>query len=113
MIRPKMTAFMLQSTTSAEEEKIKEQYRPEWTKAINEDDIIAMVKLIITCHSSTGKASKFIAAEEYRNFSYKEGISIAEYASQLNLLDRKILQVGADHIQVKDYIYIIITNLVI
>ena len=59
MIRPKMTAFVLQSTTPAGEEKIKERYRPEWTKAINEDDIIAMVKLIIICHLSTGKASEF------------------------------------------------------
>ena len=52
---------------------------------INEDDMITMVKLIIICHSSTGKASeftdKFIAVEEYRNFNYKEGTSIAEYVS--------------------------------
>ena len=97
MIRPKMTAFVLQSITSAGEEKIKERYRPEWSKAINDDDIVGMIKLIITCHSSTGKASeftdKFIAVEEYRNFPYKEGTSIAEYANQLYLLDRKILQV--------------------
>ena len=37
-------------------------------EAINEDDIIGMVKLIITCHTSTGKASeftdKFIAVED-------------------------------------------------
>ena len=39
------------------EEKIKERYRPELTKAINENDIIGMVKLIITCHTSTGKGS--------------------------------------------------------
>jgi hypothetical protein len=36
-----------------------------------------MVKLIITCHSSTGKASgftdKFIVIEEYRTISYKVG----------------------------------------
>ena len=31
---------------------IKERYRPEWTKAINEDDIIGIVKLIIRCHIS-------------------------------------------------------------
>ena len=115
MIRPKMTAFVLQSITPAGEEKIKERYRPEWTKAINEDDIIAMVKLIIICHSSTGKASeftdKFIAVEEYRNFSYKEGTSIAEYASQLYLLDRKILQVGADHIPAREQVYIVIMKL--
>ena len=68
MIRPKMTAFVLQSITPAGEEKIKERYRPEWTKALRDDDIIEMIKLIITCHSSTGKASeftdKFIAVEE-------------------------------------------------
>ena len=34
------------------------RYSPEWTKAINEDDIIGMVKWIIICHTSTGKASK-------------------------------------------------------
>ena len=66
-------------------QKIKERYLPEWTKVINEDDMITMVKLIIICHSSTGKASeftdKFIAVEEYRNFNYKEGTSIAEYVS--------------------------------
>ena len=39
-LKPKMTAFVLQSITLAGEEKIKERYRPEWTKAINEDDII-------------------------------------------------------------------------
>jgi len=55
MIRPKITAFVLQSITPACEEKIKEQYRPEWSKAIDEDDIVGMVELIITCHSSTGK----------------------------------------------------------
>ena len=57
MLRPRMTAFVLQSVTPAGEEKIKERWRPEWTKAINEDDIIGMVKLIITCHRSAGKAS--------------------------------------------------------
>jgi hypothetical protein len=88
-----MIAFVLQSITPAGEEKIKERYRPEWTKAINEDDF----KLIVTCHTSTGKASefteKFIAVEDYRNFTYKEGTTIAEYANQLYLLDRKIIQV--------------------
>ena len=34
MIRPKMTAFVLQSITPAGEKKIKERYRPEWTKCI-------------------------------------------------------------------------------
>jgi hypothetical protein len=47
-----VTAFVLQSITPVGEEKIKERCR-----AINEDDIIGLVKLIITCHSSTGKAS--------------------------------------------------------
>jgi len=59
------------------EEKIKERYRPKWTKALSDDDIIEMIKLIITLHSSTSKASeftdKFIAIEEYRIFPYKEG----------------------------------------
>ena len=36
MLRPKMTAFVLQSITPAREEKIKERYRPEWVKAINQ-----------------------------------------------------------------------------
>ena len=58
MIRPKMTAFVLQSITPAGEEKIKERYRSEWTKAINEDDIIAIIKLVIICHTSTGKHIK-------------------------------------------------------
>jgi hypothetical protein len=31
-LKPKMTAFVLQSITPAGEEKIKERYRPEWTK---------------------------------------------------------------------------------
>jgi hypothetical protein len=105
-----MTAFVLQSITPAGEEKIKERYRPEWTNAINEDDIIGMVKLIITCHTSTGKASeftdKFIAVEDYRNFTYKEGTTIAEYASQLYLLGRKILQVGVTHLPARDQVYI-------
>jgi len=43
-----MTAFVLQSITPAGEEKIKERYRSEWTKVINEDEIIGMVKLVIT-----------------------------------------------------------------
>ncbi len=94
--------MILQTITPAGEEKIKEWYRPEWTKAINEDDITGMVKLIITCHTSTGKASEFtdnlIAVEDYRNFTYKEGTTIAEYSNQLYLLDRKILQVGATHL---------------
>jgi hypothetical protein len=98
MLRPKMTVFVLQSITPAGEEKIKERYRPEWTNAINEDDIIGMVKLIITCHTSTGKASeftdKFIAVEDYRNFTYKEGTTIAEYANQLyNILSLHQAQV--------------------
>ncbi len=45
-LKPKMTAFVLQSITPAGEEKIKERYRPEWTKAINEDDFIGLIKLI-------------------------------------------------------------------
>jgi len=110
-----MTAFVLQSITPAGEEKIKERYRPEWSKAIDEDDIVGMIKLIITCHSSTGKASeftdKFIAVEEYRNFPYKESTSIAEYANQLYLLDRKILQVGATHLQARDQVSIVIMKL--
>ena len=61
----------------------------------------------------TGKASeftdKFIAVEEYRNFTYKEGTTIAEYANQLYLLDKKILQVGATHLQARDQIYMVIS----
>ncbi len=110
-----MTAFVLQSITPAGEEKIKERYRPEWTKAIHEDDIIGMVKLIITCHTSTGKASeftdKFIVIEDYRNFTYKEGTTIAEYANQLYLLDRKILQVRATHLPGRDQVYMVIMKL--
>ena len=67
-----------------------------------------MVKLIITCHTSTGKDSdftdKFIAVEEYRNFTYKEVTTIAEYANQLYLLDRKILQVGTTHLPARDQV---------
>ena len=73
-----MTAFVLQSITPASEAKIKERYRPEWTTVIQEVDIIATVKLIITSGSFT---DKFIAIKEYRIFSYKEGKSNAEYAS--------------------------------
>jgi len=69
-----------------------------------------MVKLIITCHTSTGKTSeftdKFIAVEDYRNFTYKKGTTIAEYAKQLYLLDRKILQVGATHLPARVYMVI-------
>jgi len=69
-----------------------------------------MVKLIITCHTSTGKASeftdKFIAVEDYQNFNYKEGTTIAEYASQLYLLGRKILQAGVTHLPARDQVYI-------
>jgi hypothetical protein len=49
--------MILQSITPAGEAKFKERCRPEWTTAIHEDNIIAMVKLIISCHSSTDKAS--------------------------------------------------------
>ena len=101
MIRPKMTAFLLQSITPAGKEKIKERYSLGWTKAINEDNIIAMVKLIIIYHSSTGKASEFT----------DEFIAVEEYASQLYLLDRKILQIGANHIPARELVYIVIINL--
>ena len=49
----------------------------------SEDDIIGMVNVIITFHTSTGKASEFtfIAVKEYRNFTCKEGTTIAEYAN--------------------------------
>jgi len=71
-------------------------------KATNEDDNIGMVKLIITCHTSTGKVhdfiDKFIAVEKYRTFTYKEGTTIAEYANHLYLLGRRILQVGVTHV---------------
>lgn len=74
----------------------KERCHPQWTTSNHEENIIAMVKLIITCNSSTGKASEFtdqfIAMDEYRTFSNKEGTSIAKYAIQLYQLDRKILQ---------------------
>ena len=63
----------------------------------------------------TGKASeftdKFIAVEEYRNFTYKEGTTIAEYANQLYLLDKKILQVGAIHLPARDQVYMVIVKL--
>jgi hypothetical protein len=71
--------------------------------------------LIITCHASTGKASeftdKFIAVKDYRNFTYKEGTIIADYANQLYLLDRKILQVGATHLPAPDQAYMVIMKL--
>ena len=63
-------------------------------------------------HSKASEfTDKFIAVEEYRNFFCKEGTSIAEYASQLYLLDRKILQVGADHIPTREQVYIVIMKL--
>jgi hypothetical protein len=71
--------------------------------------------LIITCHASTGKASeftdKFIAVKDYRNFTYKEGTIIADYANQLYLLDRKILRVGATHLPAPDQAYMVIMKL--
>ena len=74
-----------------------------------------MINLIITCHTSTGKDSeftdKFISVEDYRNFIYKEGTTIAEYANQLYLLDRKILQVGATHLPSRDQVYMVIMKL--
>jgi len=83
-------------------------------KAINEDDNIGMVKLIITCHTSTGKVhdfiDKFIAVEKYRTFTYKEGTTIAEYANQLYLLDRRILQVGVTHVINKIQSYLLTSS---
>jgi hypothetical protein len=80
---------LLNSINSSEKIVDDERYRPEWMKAINEENIVEMVNLIITCHTSMGKASestdKFIAVEEHRNFSYKEGKTIAEYDNQLYL----------------------------
>jgi len=51
---------------------------------------------------------KFITTEEYRNLAYKEGTIIAEYAKQLYLLDRKILQVGASYLRARDQVYMVI-----
>jgi len=48
MLHPKMTAFVLHNITPAVEAKIKERYHPERTTAINEDDIIAMVRSLPT-----------------------------------------------------------------
>ena len=77
--------------------------------------VMSQIKLIVTCHTSTGKASeftdKFIAVEDYRNFPYKEGTTIAEYANQLYLLDRKIIQVGATHFPARDQVYMVIMKL--
>ena len=79
----------------------------------SEDDIIGMVNVIITLHTSTGKASEFtfIAVEEYRNFTCKEGTTIAEYANQLCRLDRKILQVRTTHLPARDQAYTVIMKL--
>ena len=70
------------------------------------------VKLIITRRTSMGKApefaDKFIAVEEYRNFTYKEGTTIAEY---VNLLDREILQIRATHLAARHKVYMVIMKL--
>jgi hypothetical protein len=42
-----------------------------WTKATNEDD------------KAFEFTDKFIAVEEYQNFTYEEGIIIVKYANQL------------------------------
>ena len=59
---------------------------------MNEDVIIGMIKLIITCHKSSEFTNKFIAIEDNRDFTYKQGATIAEYANQLYRLKRLISQ---------------------
>jgi len=103
-----MTAFVLQSITPAGEEKIKERYRLEYTKAINEDDIIGMVKLIITCHTSTGKASEFTDKLKITEISL---IRRVQPSRSLYLLDRKVLQVGATRLPTRDQVNMVIMKL--
>jgi len=56
----------------------------------------------------------FIVVEDYRSFTEvedKEGTAIAEYANQLYLLDRTILQVVATHLPARDHVYMVIMKL--
>ena len=77
MIRPKMTSYVMQCITEAGEKTLKERYRIEWQKTINEDDVTGMIELIIKCHTTSGKASSYAdkrrAEEKYRNHLYIEG----------------------------------------
>ena len=83
MIKPKMESYVLESITEAGEKALKERYRLEWQKAINEDDIVGMIDLIIKCHTTSGKASSYAdkrrAEEKYRNHQYIESTTIAAY----------------------------------
>jgi hypothetical protein len=69
------------------EKTLKERYRLEWQKAINEDDVTGMIELIIKYHTTSGKASSYAdkrrAEEKYRNHLYIEGTTIAAYSHQL------------------------------
>jgi hypothetical protein len=88
MIRPRMTSYVMQSITEAGEKTLKERYRLEWQKAINEDGVTGMIELIIKCHTTPGKASSYAdkrrAEEKYRNHLpvYIEGTTIAAYSHQ-------------------------------
>ena len=115
MIRPKMTSYVLQSITEAGEKTLKERYRLEWQKAINEDDVNGMIDLIIKCHTTSGKASSYAdkrrAEEKYRNHLYIEGTSIAAYSHQLYLLDREVEQVGGTPLDEKAKVYKVLASL--
>jgi hypothetical protein len=115
MIRPKMTSYVMQSITEAGEKTLKERYRLEWQKAINEDDVTGMIELIIKCHTTSGKASsnadKSRAEEKYRNHLYIEGTTIAAYSHQLYLLDREVAQVGGTPLDEKAKVYKVLASL--
>ena len=115
MIRPKMTSYVMQSITEAGEKTLKERYRLEWQKAINEDDVTGMIELIIKCHTTSGKASSYAdkrrAEEKYRNHLYIEGTTIAAYSHQLYLLDREVAQVGGTPLDEKAKVYKVLASL--
>jgi Lon protease-like protein len=53
-VQPKMSSYLISALTEASISAIQEKERLEWTNALQKDDTVAMMEIIVRCVTSTG-----------------------------------------------------------
>ena len=87
------TKTKLGALSEASITSIQEKHRIAWTAAVQEDDVVAMMKIIVQCVTATGKTSNFadvqLAKKKYENLKIGETESIAAFNQRLFIAEKE------------------------
>ena len=115
LLKPKLGSYLISALSEASVTSIQEKHRIAWTAAVQEDDIVAMMKIIVQCVTATGKTSNFadvqLAKKKYENLKIGETESIAAFNQRLFIAETDLERVGGEKKDDKERVYDLLVQL--